>query len=335
MDLDAARLATPIGLRPTVCRWRTGAHVSAGVAAVDGDSSRASPASTAHRRRDRRRRIAVIATGLLASQLAGSIAGMIAATFLAFTPVFLYQSIQPMSDVPVTAAWMMCFLLRLSRARSLTGLRCRVRGRGLDPSQPRAARDRAVVSRAAERIVFSIPVAIAGVVPRGRPDRCGTDRRFDRVMDPRRSCLRSRISARMHRDTSRGWSRRRRCCSSRYSDSIRLQARPHGAGDVRVRAAGDRRRISFTPSSTTGRTCASCCRRWRCSRSSRRWNWPRGSSDGRVLVRAPILFVLLLGVTALRPVHRAIARYVQARRSTAARVARRPTSSTAACRRPP
>ncbi|MGH9219063.1 MAG: ArnT family glycosyltransferase, partial [Vicinamibacterales bacterium] len=51
--------------------------------------------------------IATWATGMIA----GGVAGIMAAAFLAFAPVFLYQSIQPMSDVPVTAAWMLCFLL--------------------------------------------------------------------------------------------------------------------------------------------------------------------------------------------------------------------------------
>ncbi len=51
--------------------------------------------------------IAVWAAGMIA----GGVAGIIAAILLAFSPVFLYQSFQPMSDVPVTAAWMLCFLL--------------------------------------------------------------------------------------------------------------------------------------------------------------------------------------------------------------------------------
>jgi 4-amino-4-deoxy-L-arabinose transferase-like glycosyltransferase len=51
--------------------------------------------------------IATWATGMVT----GGVAGIMAAAFLAFAPVFLYQSIQPMSDVPVTAAWMLCFLL--------------------------------------------------------------------------------------------------------------------------------------------------------------------------------------------------------------------------------
>ena len=51
-----------------------------------------------------------------AGMIAGGVAGVIAAILVAFSPVFVYQSIQPMSDVPVTAAWMMCFLL-LARTR--------------------------------------------------------------------------------------------------------------------------------------------------------------------------------------------------------------------------
>ena len=58
--------------------------------------------------------ITVAATGLIAARVAGSVAAVIAASLIAFTPVFLHQSIQPMSDVPVTAFWMLCFLL-LSR----------------------------------------------------------------------------------------------------------------------------------------------------------------------------------------------------------------------------
>lgn len=57
----------------------------------------------------------VIASAGLASwatgMIAGGVGGILAATLLAFSPVFLYQSFQPMSDTPVTAAWMLCFLL--------------------------------------------------------------------------------------------------------------------------------------------------------------------------------------------------------------------------------
>lgn len=55
--------------------------------------------------------LAVWATGLMATRFAGGIAGVIAAVTIATTPVFLFQSVQPMSDVPVTAAWMLTWVL--------------------------------------------------------------------------------------------------------------------------------------------------------------------------------------------------------------------------------
>ena len=65
--------------------------------------------------------LAVWSTGMIA----GGTAGVMAAILLAFVPPFLYQSFQPMSDVPVTAAWMMCFLLAGHERRSLwAGIAC-------------------------------------------------------------------------------------------------------------------------------------------------------------------------------------------------------------------
>ena len=66
--------------------------------------------------------VAVMATALLAWQLGGSIAAVIAAAFLAFTPVFLYQAIQPMSDVPAAALWTLGLLAATSGAAVLAGL---------------------------------------------------------------------------------------------------------------------------------------------------------------------------------------------------------------------
>jgi len=107
--------------------------------------------------------VAVVATGWLAFQLAGSVAGIIAAALLAFTPVFLYQAIQPMSDVPVTAAWMACFALLAAR-----------KGAGVDAAAGMACA-LAVLIRpnlaplalvplmvAQHRVLFATPVAIAG-----------------------------------------------------------------------------------------------------------------------------------------------------------------------------
>jgi hypothetical protein len=104
--------------------------------------------------------IAVIATGLLASQLGGSIAAVIASVLLAFTPVFIYQSIQPMSDVPVTAAWMMCFLL-VHRKRSFwSGVACALAVLIRPNLAPLAIVPLAI---APHRIAFASPVAVAGL----------------------------------------------------------------------------------------------------------------------------------------------------------------------------
>ena len=104
--------------------------------------------------------IAIIATGLLAFQLGGSIAAVIAASFIAFAPVFLYQSIQPMSDVPVTAAWIMCFLL-VNRHRSLAaGVACAIAVLIRPNLAPLAI---VPLAMAHHRFRFATPVAIAGV----------------------------------------------------------------------------------------------------------------------------------------------------------------------------
>jgi hypothetical protein len=105
--------------------------------------------------------IAVIATGLLASQLGGSVAGVIAAVLLAFTPIFLHQSIQPMSDVPVTAAWMMCFLLVYRKHSFWAGVACALAVLIRPNLAPLAIVPLAIAQR---RIVFASPVAVAGLL---------------------------------------------------------------------------------------------------------------------------------------------------------------------------
>jgi hypothetical protein len=107
--------------------------------------------------------IAVVATALLAFQLGGSIAAVIAAVLLAFTPVFIHHSIQPMSDVPVTAAWMVCFLLITCRGASLdapAGMVCAIAVLIRPNLSPLALVPLFLAHR---RIAFSIPVAIAGI----------------------------------------------------------------------------------------------------------------------------------------------------------------------------
>jgi hypothetical protein len=55
--------------------------------------------------------VAVWATGMLAHRLAGGAAAMVAAVWLATSPVALIEAMQVMSDVPVTAAWLVCWWL--------------------------------------------------------------------------------------------------------------------------------------------------------------------------------------------------------------------------------
>jgi hypothetical protein len=104
--------------------------------------------------------LAVWATAMLAMQLAGGGAGVIAAALLAFTPVFIHQSIQPMSDVPVTAAWMLCFLLLFRNNDTWSGAICAIAVLIRPNLAPLAI---VPVLLAGNRIAFAIPVAIAGV----------------------------------------------------------------------------------------------------------------------------------------------------------------------------
>jgi hypothetical protein len=59
--------------------------------------------------------LAVWASGALAGRWGGGFGALIAAPLVATSPTFLYQSFQPMSDVPVTAAWVTCWWLIAER----------------------------------------------------------------------------------------------------------------------------------------------------------------------------------------------------------------------------
>ena len=100
--------------------------------------------------------IATWATGMIA----GGVAGVMAAVLLAFTPVFLYQSLQPMSDVPVTAAWMVCFLL-VRTNRLAGGIACAIAVMIRPNLAPLAIVPLLVSDR---RLLFAAPVSLAGVV---------------------------------------------------------------------------------------------------------------------------------------------------------------------------
>jgi hypothetical protein len=99
--------------------------------------------------------IAVWATAMIA----GGVAGVIAAFLIAFSPVFLYQSFQPMSDVPVTAAWMLCFLL-LRNNSAFAGVACAMAILIRPNLAPLAI---VPLFMASGRRKFAAPVAIAGL----------------------------------------------------------------------------------------------------------------------------------------------------------------------------
>ena len=63
--------------------------------------------------------LAVWFTYLLGRRVAGEITGLLAAALLAASPVFLYQVVQPMSDVPALAMWTLALLAALP-ARPMT-----------------------------------------------------------------------------------------------------------------------------------------------------------------------------------------------------------------------
>jgi hypothetical protein len=99
--------------------------------------------------------VATWATGMIA----GGVAGILAAALLAFSPVFLYQSFQPMSDVPVTAAWMLCFLL--VRQQSMwAGMACAMAVLIRPNLAPLALIPLVVTNR---RMAFAIPVGLAAL----------------------------------------------------------------------------------------------------------------------------------------------------------------------------
>ncbi len=111
--------------------------------------------------------VAVWATGGLAARIAGGAAGVMAAVTIAVSPILLFQSIQPMSDVPVTAAWLLTWVLlipgsgRFFLAGTATALAVLIR-----PNlAPLAAVPLFLIGWHVRRIiVFSIPVALAGAV---------------------------------------------------------------------------------------------------------------------------------------------------------------------------
>ena len=145
-------LTTPLGWRPASPAYQAPTYppglpllmaVPHAVAGVDGATALIVASAAA----------AVWGAGMLAR----GTAGIIAAVLLACAPAFLNQSIQPMSDVPVTAAWVLCFLL-LDKP-SLAGVACALAVLIRPNLAPLAVVPLLV---APHRVAFALPVAAAG-----------------------------------------------------------------------------------------------------------------------------------------------------------------------------
>ena len=161
MDRDGS-LTTPLGWRPTGLAMQAPTYppglpllmaIPHAIAGVNGAAA-VVLASAA---------IAIAAAAFVASRLAGSAAALLTAVMLGFTPVFLYQSIQPMSDVPVTAAWMTCFALLARRGASSdapAGIACALAVLIRPNLAPLAI---VPFLFAHKRLSFAVPVAIAGI----------------------------------------------------------------------------------------------------------------------------------------------------------------------------
>jgi hypothetical protein len=128
--------------------------------------------------------VALWCTGRLAGALAGPGASLIATIWLATSPVALLEAMQPMSDVPTMAAWVVCWSVLLQPTRdparrqpaqatiagAAAALAVLIRP-NLAPvaAVPAlwlllAARDEPLRARFRRAIAFSIPVAVAGCV---------------------------------------------------------------------------------------------------------------------------------------------------------------------------
>jgi hypothetical protein len=94
------------------------------------------------------------------AMIAGGVAGVIAGLLIAVSPVFLYQSFQPMSDVPVTAAWIVCFLLLRNGRSAPAGVACAIAVLIRPNLAPLAIVPFIIAPR---KIAFATPVAVAAV----------------------------------------------------------------------------------------------------------------------------------------------------------------------------
>lgn len=113
--------------------------------------------------------VTVWATGAIAGRLGGGLAALIAAALIATSPTFLSHAFQPMSDVPVTAAWTMSWLLVARRAPGGAGVAAAIAVLVRPNLAPLAAvpwlvtmLDGGSPGRWGRAVRFAMPVAAAG-----------------------------------------------------------------------------------------------------------------------------------------------------------------------------
>ena len=115
--------------------------------------------------------VAVLAVSAIAARLGGGVAALLTALILATSPTFLIHSLQPMSDVPVTAAWALCWWFVIDGSPLSAGMAAAVAVAVRPNLAPLAAIPLTVVMRAypaGKRTTagawFSLPVACAGAL---------------------------------------------------------------------------------------------------------------------------------------------------------------------------
>jgi hypothetical protein len=113
--------------------------------------------------------VAVAAAGALAWRIGGGAAALIASSLAATSPTLLYQAFQPMSDVPVTAAWTLCWLLIAKGAPARAGPAAAIATLIRPNLAPLAAVPWLVAMSRGDRagwrgraLRFAVPVALAG-----------------------------------------------------------------------------------------------------------------------------------------------------------------------------
>lgn len=107
--------------------------------------------------------LAIWAVGALALRLAGAYASIFAATWFATSPVALIESMQVMTDVPVAAAWMLCWALAVREKSAAAGVAAAIAVL-IRPNLAPLAAVPALYLRRTGVIAFAVPVALAAAV---------------------------------------------------------------------------------------------------------------------------------------------------------------------------